>query len=100
MANAVTYNYVVSYYSDYRKEVSCGLLKSFSNKDKALEFAKKYCSDEFQRSEYVSSSDSIFDAPIAEDDEAKYKKVQKEFPQLRHMFSVRLAVSKVPHQAD
>jgi hypothetical protein len=96
--------YIVFCYCDYRKEVDIQHLKIFIDREQAIEFAKKYSSDNNTMPEYVGPCGTEYDAPFIgsytddEDDDERegvYEKAKKELSINNNMWYIRIAVSKV-----
>ena len=109
------YSYIVFLYCDYRKEVDIQHLKVFADRDKAIEFAKKYSNPKVTKREYVSIAGTEYDANFIGDDNDSYlegeteeeghiriqnereihEKALSELKVKQSMWYIRIAVDKV-----
>lgn len=87
--------FVVFCYCDYRKEVDIQHLKVFTDKDKAIEFAKKYSSSTNSDPESVGPCGTEYDHSFIDDEEGAYENARKELSINNNMWYIRIAVSKV-----
>jgi len=109
--------FVVYLYCDYRKEVDVQHLKVFATRDKAIDFAKKYSSEETSEAEYVCITGTEYDAAFYDPGDAsssdeetseteekssptesrnkKYKRLKEELKIKPGMWYTRIGVDKV-----
>lgn len=103
--------YIVYLYNDYRKDVDIQHLCAFDSKEKAVNFAKQYTSDEKRSFDnYVSIKGQEYDAELysfdpdqeheLSDEEVKlrtkrYIQMQQDLKIKRGMWYIRIAVDKV-----
>lgn len=97
--------YIVFVYSDYRKEFGVQILRVFTNKDEAIQFAKMYTSKKLGEPEYTWQQGNEYDQPFLgnltdedPDEEEEYKKYQIAKEQLKihpNMWYMRIAVSSI-----
>ena len=104
--NKISEIFVVFLYVDYRKEVEIQHLKAFSNRDKAIEFAKKYSNwkDTITEAQYVCIKGTEYDAEFCYPDEElvrdekAYEKYQQKLNEelgVKQICGNRIAIDKV-----
>jgi len=99
--------YIVYIYCDYRKEIDIQHIKLFDNREKAINFAKKYSSSNpTQYAEYVGIHGTEYDSELIYYDESisvddKFiESVDKELGIKKNMWHLRIAIDKVIMNED